>query len=366
MLKLPLRNLTLLSGTNASGKSSVLQAIVLLHQTIREQEWSTRLMLNGTAIQLGTVSDVVDQVHGRHEFNIGLHESDKSYRWKFMGEPDDMSIAVHEVSVGNRKFERPENLHNLLPSPFDQELLAIRLKELTYLTAERLGPRDAYPLEDPQLTPVVGPTGEHTVSILYSSEYTSVLKDLVIEDSPPTRIRQVEAWMAQFFPTCKLDINKVPRMNAVTLGIRTSSDTDFHRPGHTGFGVTQVLPLIVAAISAKRGDILLVENPEVHLHPRGQATIGEFFAKVASAGVQIILESHSDHVLNGIRRAVKSDVLSPDDVALHFFRPRQDSKQHGISQVQNPMLDTNGNIDIWPDGFFDQFDKDSFYFADWG
>ena len=64
-LKLPLRPLTLLSGANAAGKSSVLQALVLLHQTMREHEWSSRLMLNGTAVELGTVADVIDQVHGR-------------------------------------------------------------------------------------------------------------------------------------------------------------------------------------------------------------------------------------------------------------------------------------------------------------
>jgi len=63
-LDLPLAPLTLLSGANASGKSSALQALVLLHQTMREHEWSTRLMLNGGSVQLGTVLDVVDKVHG--------------------------------------------------------------------------------------------------------------------------------------------------------------------------------------------------------------------------------------------------------------------------------------------------------------
>ena len=69
-LKLPLRPLTLLSGANASGKSSVMQALVLLHQTMREHEWSSRLMLNGSAVRLGAVADVVDQVHGRRDCGI--------------------------------------------------------------------------------------------------------------------------------------------------------------------------------------------------------------------------------------------------------------------------------------------------------
>ena len=150
--------------------------------------------------------------------------------------------------------------------------------------------------------------------------------------------------------------------NAVTLGLRTSEETDFHRPIHVGFGLTQVLPIVVAALSASKGDILLIENPEVHLHPAGQVFMGQFLANVASAGVQVVLETHSDHVLNGVRRSVKTGRLTPEQVAIHFFKPRS-SKQ---AQVVSPQLDKSGNIDTWPEGFFDQFDKDLNYFAGWG
>src|SRR5438093_1212430 len=94
VLRLPLGPLTLLSGSNSSGKSSVLQALVLLHQTMREHEWSKRLMLNGTAIQLGTVSDVVDKIHGRHTLEIGVVDGEQAYRWVFAGERSEMSMAV--------------------------------------------------------------------------------------------------------------------------------------------------------------------------------------------------------------------------------------------------------------------------------
>ena len=80
----------------------------------------------------------------------------------------------------------------------------------------------------------------------------------------------------------------VPQTNMVTLGLRTSGETGFHRPINVGFGLTQVLPIIVAALAAKEGDLLLIENPEVHLHPAGQAMMGEFLAEVAAAGVQVL------------------------------------------------------------------------------
>ena len=369
LLKLPLGPLTLLSGANASGKSSVMQALVLLHQTIREHEWSRRLMLNGASVRLGTASAVIDDMYGRRTCGIALQDGEAVYAWDFSGERDEMSMAVERVRVDGAGEEHPDALRDLLPVAYDEpqgaDPLTSRLRRLTYLTAERLGPREFYPLEDPQLTPVVGPTGEHAASVLYSGGDMPVLDSLAIPDVPPTRLRQVEVRMEQFFPGCALVAERVPHTSAVALGFRTSSATGFHAPIHTGFGLTQVFPIVVAALSARPDDLLLIENPEVHLHPAGQATMGGFLAEVAAAGVQVILETHSDHVLNGVRRAVKNDVLVPGDVALHFFRPRQDAERDGVAQVQSPYLDTGGNIDDWPDGFFDQFDKDMNYFAGW-
>ena len=365
-LKLPLCPLTLLSGANASGKSSVLQAIVLLHQTMCEQEWSTRLMLNGETVQLGAAADVIDQVHGRGGCGIALQDGEKEYRWEFTGEHKELSLTVRRVSMNGSVKNKPKSLHYLLLElRGEAESLAERLRTLTYLTAERLGPRESYILEDPQHTPVVGPRGEHAVSVLYSGRETSVLEGLEIADAPRNRLRQAEARMARFFPGCELEVKKIFRVNAVTLGLRTSRDTDFQRPIHTGFGLTQVLPIVTAALSANVEDLLLIENPEVHLHPAGQAEMGEFLAEAAAAGVQVLVETHSDHILNGIRRAVKKGILPAEDAALHFFRPRRGDEQDGDAQVQTLILDNEGGIDDWPDGFFDQFDKDMNYFAGW-
>jgi len=371
-LKLPLRPMTLLSGANASGKSSVMQALVLLHQTMREHEWSSRLMLNGSAVRLGAVADVVDKVHGRRDCGIALVDDDAaSYQWEFEGERDEMSMAVRrahgETGAGDGwDVDGSQPLHHLLPAPAGDQSLTSRLRRLTYLTAERLGPRELYAFDDPQLTPVVGPRGEYAVSVLHSGRDVRVLKRLAIDGVPPTRFRQVEARMARFFPGCVLAVEQVPGANAATLGIRISADTDFHRPVHTGFGLTQVLPVVVASLSADEDDLLLIENPEVHLHPAGQAAMGEFLSEVAAAGVQVVIETHSDHILNGIRRAVKGGMPASGDVALHFFRPRlEDRDQQGGAQVESPVMDADGNIDSWPDGFFDQFDRDMNYFAGW-
>ncbi len=322
LLKLPLAPLTLLSGANASGKSSVLQALVLLHQTMLEHEWSSRLQLNGSEIKLGTVADVVDKVHGRRVFSIAVVDDSCEVRWSFVfgDDKDAMSAAVGSVSVDGHITDEPKKLQFLLPEPTaSAATLAKRLRELTYLTAERVGPREGYELRDPASTQVVGACGENAVGLLFQYRETNVAPSLALTSEPPTLLKQAEARMGLFFPGTSLMLRQVPQTNIVTLGLRTSNETDYHRPVHVGFGLTQVLPIIVAALAAKSGDLLLIENPEVHLHPAGQALMGQFLAEVAGAGVQVLIESHSDHILNGIRRSVKARKFSADDVVLHFF-----------------------------------------------
>ena len=364
LLRLPLSPLTLLTGLNASGKSSVLQALVLLHQTMRDHEWSTRLVLNGSALRLGAMPDVVDKISGRNNLGIALEENDSNtYAWTFGGGRRDMSLEVLNVRVNNQTVESPSELRYLLP-PNDRDSvtsLTRSLLDLTYITAERIPPQEAYDLQDPHIVSSVGPRGEHAVSLLHWERDELVSEELALAGSP-IMLRQIVARMGQFFPGFNLDLQQAQGASAISLGLLTSEATGFHSPIHTGFGLTQVLPIVIAVLSASKSDIILIENPEVHLHPAGQALIGQFIADAVRAGIQIIVETHSDHVLNGVRRAVKDGRIASDQVCIHFFRPRSND---GSPQVISPILDETGNIDDWPDGFFDQFDKDSNYFAGW-
>ncbi len=365
-LRLPLSQLTLLSGANASGKSTVIQSLVLLHQTMLEHEWSTRLQLNGPELQLGTVGDIIDQVFGRRTFSIGLQDSDCSAHWQFdCGDAkEDMSVQVKSLLCDGHAYDQPRRLRHLLPDveAANVQSLADRLRRLSYITAERVGPRETYQLRDPSATQVVGPRGENAVGLLYLQREHVVSPEMWLEGVPPTLFDQVEARMRQFFPGMGLAVQKIEKTNIVTLGLRTSEATGYLRPSHVGFGLTQILPIVVASLSARPNDLLLIENPEVHLHPAGQALMGYFLAQVSSWGVQVIVESHSDHILNGIRRAVKQKVVGHDSVALHFFRQRDVDGE----QVVTLSVDPVGRIDHWPSGFFDQFDKDLNYFAGWG
>ncbi len=379
LLKLPLAPLTLLAGANASGKSTVLQALGLLHQSFKDLGfWADRLRLNGPVLRLGRTADVIDQVQGRRSCSITLLDSvtDESrgpeiqdatrgtkevlYAWDFEGEPADRSLKLtaarfHDGSA--RQSPMPE----VMLGAMAVGTLIPRLEVMNYLTAERLGPRDSYRLRDSEGDSAIGPAGENAAALLEAGGNEEVLPGLVVAGVPPTRLLQAQARMASFFPGCVLNVHQVPAAGVVTLGIRTSDETAFHRPVHTGFGLTQVLPIVVAALSACPDDLLLIENPEVHLHPAGQARMGTFLAEIAAAGVQVLVESHSDHLLNGVRRAVTAEILEPEDTALHFFSPRSVD----APQVQTPTMGADGGLDFWPDGFFDQFDKDLGALAGW-
>ena len=363
LLKLPLGPLTLLSGTNASGKSTVLQSLVLLQQTMQTNEWSTRLLLNGGTINLGTVSDALHH-EGRDRFSMELLNTSTSCRWTFKGGRHEMSLAVDSVGVGDQVLHSPVTLQHLLPPNSESEAVSMvdSVRSLSYISAERAGPREVYPLHDAHRGPAVGPAGEHAVSVLFRTQDDRIPSELRLPNAPPTLRAQVEARLGTLFPGgTALDVTRVPNTNAVTLGIRTRPETGFLRPVHVGFGITQVLPIIVSILAAPPGSIHLIENPEVHLHPAGQALIGQFLAEATQARHQLLVETHSDHVLNGIRRSVKDQKLKAEQVAIHFF---QNQFEEG-SQVLSVALDSAGNVDVWPEGFFDQFDKDMNYFAGW-
>jgi predicted ATPase len=326
---------------------------------------------------------VVDKVHGRRGFSIGISGPAFHCDWTFesgaegagearSADREDIAVRLAKVSLrtgGEELFHQAGSPPSLLPphSSLVRASLAKLVERITYVSAERMGPRETYPLFDPSRHETVGPRGERAPGKLYWYENDEVLAPMRYEEEPaPTLYKQTQAWLSDFFPGASFDVQRVLRANLVTLGIRTSADTDHHRPQHVGFGLTHVLPILVACLHARREDLIIVENPEVHLHPVGQMRMGMFLARVAKAGVQVLVETHSDHVLNGLRRAVKTEILSPEQAALYFFQPRGLAEQRKEAQVISPRLDRAGNIDHWPDGFFDQFDKDMSYFAGLG
>ncbi len=354
-LTLPLGQLTLLSGVNGGGKSSVIQALVLLAQTFDLREWGRSLMLEGSELALGNVADVLNQRTARRHLTLGAATSAEKVIWSFKAEDRRaLAIDLEGVTINDQPVELGEAVRWLLPATHAEKSEVVgALRRLSWITAERTGPRELLPLRDAEGHARVGHRGELAAGLLYWRESSEVSPAICLPDALPTLFHQVRAQMQTFFPGCDLRVSPIEGASAVTLRLRTDSRSDFQRPQNVGFGLTQLFPMLVALLSATPGDVLLIENPEVHLHPKAQQNIGSLIAQTAASGVQVIVETHSDHVLNGIRLAVKTGVIPNSNVAIHFFAL---NGVDGAITCMSPNLDAEGRLDAWPVGFFDQFD----------
>lgn len=179
---------------------------------------------------------------------------------------------------------------------------------------------------------------------------------------------QVTEWERKISPNVTIDVQETPDKTGYTIkygyfmdGGKTLRNL---RAENIGFGVSYTLPVIVALVSAKPGDLIIIENPEAHLHPEGQLELGNLICKVAQHGVQVVIETHSDHIENAIRVACKkfhdsngSEGIDKDNVAIHFFGERT-TNYSAISQ--SVTIDETGFLDYQPKGFFDTIENSLF------
>jgi predicted ATPase len=372
-LSLNLAPLTLLTGFNAAGKSTTLQSILLLAQSLRSGNRMGGLSLNGPLARLGTPGEVLNSGDGDVVFAV---EDDKvEIEWSLQAEERSKGSALRvggikiRSAAGIATFPGSQQLESLLPPEVGDEAKSLveRLRETIFLSAVRQGTADVFPSPE-ELSPVhadVGVQGE------LAPWWFQLLLDEEIDgnrcnqsDEANSLRRQFNAWANELFPGAQGNAQIVERTNLMRLELRIGDVGDWRRPSNIGYGLTYAFPVIVAGLLAKSRQILIIDSPEAHLHPLGQSRMGRFLAQMAAAGVQIIVETHSDHVLNGMRLALRDNLIEPENVAIHFFN--HVSSEKGISnRVISPEIDRNGNLSEWPEGFFDQSEKDLARLAGW-
>lgn len=351
--KISLGKLTLLSGLNGMGKSSVLQGLLLLRQSYQQGLLQKKaLALNGDLVRLGTAQDILFEEAEKDKIGITIFmEKDIKAKWLFNydREADVLDQSSQDVTAEVYKS-------GLFSDNFQ------------YLEAERLGPRTSFEISDYMVRQhlQLGPRGEYTAHYLHLFGTKKIpCKALSHAKAKGFNLRaQVEAWLGEISPGTRLHVESYSGMDLVNLKYSFTQGKQVsqqYRSTNVGFGITYTLPILVAILSSAAGSLVLLENPEAHLHPKGQARMGELMAMAANCGVQIIVETHSDHVLNGIRLAVHSGKLHPQNVAIHFFERKEFKKKENelVSRIAltSPIIDRNGRIDRWPEGFFDEWDK---------
>lgn len=161
---------------------------------------------------------------------------------------------------------------------------------------------------------------------------------------------QARKWLNYIIPGANFD-------NAIPLGKSKVIQGTFGEslPTNVGFGISYCLPIIVNGLLAEKNTVFIVENPEAHLHPTGQSRIGRFLAQIASTGVQVIVETHSEHIINGVKIAIlEGDKLNKDDAIVNFIYKDENEK----SVIKEIYFNEEAEFDKFPPGFIDQEQRD--------
>ena len=340
-ISLSFGSVNILTGLNGMGKSSVIQALLLLKQSF-ENSVANVLRLNGPYVNLGWGSDVLYEKASSEVIDICVMSGTSIFSTACIYISDEEQLPLTET----------------IPSQDFSSLV----QRLFYLSAYRIPPQHQYPLTSKKNLAArqFGPSGEFSLQYLniYGSSSVGHSHMLLGDKEQNSLLQQASLWLSYISPGTTIQVNVDNTLKTSELRysfVEGPNRTSLYRCVNVGFGLTYVLPIIVLLLSAQNGDTILLENPEAHIHPAGQSKLGELIARAGADGIQVIVETHSDHILNGIRLAVKNQILAPDDVhTLFFYKDTDDQHRH---KVLLPRMDSVGRIDQWPKGFFDEWNN---------
>jgi predicted ATPase len=365
-LRLGLAPLTLFTGFNTAGKTTVLQAILLIAQALQIDRGLKTVPLNGPLIRLGLPGDVVSANISGRSIKIGLETDTERAVWVL--EPQEPGLGLLRVASAEHRVEtqQPRTWKEAIwsGSPENSTSIESTLLRTIYLSAIRMGGSAAFQAIDHagRVPADMGVEGQYA-----PWWYARTADDEVVlarrhpaEKASSVR-RQLDAYLSELFPNAQANAEQIARTSLVRLEFKTSTTSDWRRPANVGYGLSYAFPILLALLVAQPGQIIVIDSPEAHLHPRAQSLMGRMLARFAASGIQLLVETHSDHVLNGARLAVRESDIGAENIAVHFFSGTTDTS-HGVISVR---LDKDGAIDAWPTGFFDQSEQDLARLAGW-
>ena len=410
-------SLTGFFGTNSSGKSSILQFLLMLKQTVESSDRSQVLDLGNdfSYVELGTVHDVLHnhEVPGILSFNLQWHYSTPTFGGDFVEREAKFSAKIKYaedvVSLENFKYEMEtttyhpgywigsmrketqdinskysldikETRHILptktslqKPSKFyifsneahasydiDYELEdAVFRFEYLFNSVFYLGPLREYPnrlyIWGGNQPDGVGNRGERAVAALLSSRNQGPTIDMGEGQPKRTVEEHVAHWLKELGLIYSFKVQPIaPNRKEYEVRIQRTAESASVFLTDVGFGVSQILPVLVLLFYVPEGSTVILEQPEIHLHPAVQAGLADVFIDaIKRRKVQIILESHSEHLLQRLQLRIAEKGLNPEKEFDHsqaklYFT----SIEEGRSKLTTLELDEYGNINNWPDGFF--------------
>ncbi len=384
--------LTILAGTNSSGKSSIMQPLLLLKQTLECSYDPGALLLDGPNVkftaseQLLTRNPIGNSINS---FSVGYERSpDGLIRTTFERQPGkslDVRQTVYKIDDGTFRFDSqkpfPEQDKSFLQiksilkglkAPYDLMLVrdrcflkvAIRRRDLDkvmlmqidwikdfewllicaiHLPGLRGNPQRTYPVS------AVGSTFSGT----FEPYTASVIAEWQNAGNHDT-LKRLSEDLKILGLTWKVAAKRINDAQVEIVVGRLPKQTrggsrDMVSIADVGFGVSQTLPVLVALHVAKPGQLVYLEQPEIHLHPHAQSAMAEVIANAAKRGVKVVVETHSNLLLLGVQTLVAEGKLDPNLVKLHWFQRNRE----GMTKITTGELDENGAFGDWPEDFAD-------------
>ncbi|WP_067177843.1 DUF3696 domain-containing protein [Sulfurospirillum sp. UCH001] len=349
------KKLTVLAGENGAGKSTVIQVLSIIKQSYDIHKLPIEniksFYLNDYYCELGTFRDILYCEAKQDLMLFGFRNEGEEVFFECVEDKENtMQLKINHISLKGIPLTRgKKNFVDRFMSDFD------------FISADRFGPKTFYHVDGNFSTKKVGKYGEYTGVLLGKLKSDHVF------------FHNLNKVLQNIFGYVEILADHLDGVNISLLQITnsTTKSLGYKNPVNMPYGVSYVLPIIVSCLlrdpsrykkhekkefeSIIENPVVVVENPEAHLHPAAQSKLGVFLAQMAANGVQIILETHSDHIINGIRKAIKNKIISHQDVIFNFFEKSENVGENNIFEIY-PF--ENGVLSNWPKGFFDQYEND--------
>lgn len=376
------RPLTILAGANSSGKSSIMQPLLLLKQTLEASYDPGALRLDGPNVRFTSADQFLSHTgRGKHidVFSIGIETGDEgsltTYFRKQPRKPIEVQRSLYVKGdagdqiradiisdegdfLGSEKIElKVVRDRFLLGHCFSERGDSSGQRDIVITLGAEIEPyiREVIHVPglrgNPERTYVVAAVGG-TFPGTFENYVASVIAKWQTEEDNDNLERVSQdlkelglTWKVSATPLNDTQVElQVARLPQVTRG-RASEMVSI---ADVGFGVSQTLPVVVALREAKPGQLVYLEQPEIHLHPRAQTAMAKVLADAARRGVHVVAETHSALLILGIQTLVAEGKLAPELVKLHWFE-----RKDGMTKIKSADLDEAGSFGDWPEDFAD-------------
>lgn len=359
---LALNKLTVFTGVNGCGKSSVMQCFLLLRQTFFKGRLMDGLDLNKPLCNIGIGNDALSQRASEGELTFEIYDmQNDQYVFSFL---------VDEQALNSSFLRKKMYSDSVVADKLTQ--LALFNNDFQYISASRWGgmsnfPKETYAAETQKQISLEYGQGELVAQFLDKFGDIEAEDYTLGEETDLSLLSQTIFWEQKISPQVTLHVEAGKDNNSYTInygydGIDELKPIQNLKAENIGYGISYSLPVVVALLSAHPGALILIENPEAHLHPSGQSQLAKLITMVAAHGVQVIVETHSDHIITAIQLACKEHYndntkgISKEEVSMYYFY----NDEKNILNTDKVEINENGSLEYQPKGFFDQAEQDMF------